>query len=49
MLEDPDSIHLLATLGLVLLLFHLGIEFSIDDLIGGGRRLLLGGRRPTSR
>jgi CPA2 family monovalent cation:H+ antiporter-2 len=42
-LEDPESIHLLATLGLVLLLFHLGIEFSIDDLIGGGRRLLLAG------
>ena len=42
-LEDPESIHLLALLGLVLLLFHLGIEFSIDDLIGGGRRLLLAG------
>ena len=42
-LEDPDAIHLLATLGLVLLLFHLGIEFSIDDLIGGGRRLVWAG------
>ena len=38
--RTPTSIHLLAMLGLVLLLFHLGIEFSIDDLIGGGRRLL---------
>src|SRR5262245_16093963 len=35
-LDDPDAIHLLATLGLVLLLFHLGIEFTIDDLLSGG-------------
>jgi CPA2 family monovalent cation:H+ antiporter-2 len=42
-LDDPEGIHLLATLGLVLLLFHLGIEFSIDDLLGGGRRLLWAG------
>src|SRR5262249_58138336 len=27
----------------VLLLFHLGLEFSLDDLIGGGRRLLIAG------
>ena len=42
-LDDPETIHLLAMLGLVLLLFHLGIEFSVDDLIGGGRRLLWAG------
>ncbi|HEX2161043.1 MAG TPA: cation:proton antiporter [Thermoleophilaceae bacterium] len=42
-LDDPEGIHLLATLGLVLLLFHLGIEFSIDDLMSGGRRLLWAG------
>src|SRR5688572_8822055 len=42
-LEDPHEIELLATLGLVLLLFHLGIEFSINELIGGGRRLLWAG------
>jgi monovalent cation:H+ antiporter-2, CPA2 family len=42
-LEDPEGIHLLAILGLVLLLFHLGIEFSIDDLIAGGRRLFWAG------
>ena len=40
---DPDEIYLLATLGLVLLLFHLGIEFSVNDLIAGGRRLLWAG------
>jgi CPA2 family monovalent cation:H+ antiporter-2 len=43
LLEDPESIHLLATLGLVLLLFHLGIEFSVDDLVAGGRNLILAG------
>ena len=42
-LEDPEEIHLLAMLGLVLLLFHLGIEFSINELLGGGRRLLWAG------
>lgn len=42
-LDDPDSIYLLATLGLVFLLFHLGIEFSLDDLLDGGRKLLWAG------
>src|SRR5262245_66123556 len=42
-LEDPDEIHLLAMLGLVLLLFHLGIEFSVNELVAGGRRLLRAG------
>jgi len=42
-LEEPDSIHLLAMLGLVLLLFHLGIEFSVNELIDGGRKLLYAG------
>jgi CPA2 family monovalent cation:H+ antiporter-2 len=42
-LEDPHEIELLATLGLVLLLFHLGIEFSINDLLSGGRRLIWAG------
>lgn len=42
-LEEPDEIHLLAMLGLVLLLFHLGIEFSINDLLRGGRKLMWAG------
>jgi CPA2 family monovalent cation:H+ antiporter-2 len=42
-LEDPREIHLLAMLGLVLLLFHLGIEFSINELLAGGRRLVWAG------
>lgn len=43
LLQDPDEIEVLATLGLVLLLFHLGLEFSVDQLIDGGRRLLWAG------
>ena len=36
MLEDPHEFELLATVGLVLLLFHLGIEFSVNELIAAG-------------
>jgi CPA2 family monovalent cation:H+ antiporter-2 len=43
LVEHPEDLELLAALGLVLLLFHLGLEFSLDDLIGGGRRLLTAG------
>jgi len=43
LVADPDEIYLLATLGLVLLLFHLGIEFSVNDLLAGGRRLIWAG------
>jgi monovalent cation:H+ antiporter-2, CPA2 family len=41
--EDPRELALLASLGLVLLLFYLGLEFTLDDLIGGGRRLAVAG------
>lgn len=41
--RDPADLGLLATIGLVLLLFHLGLEFSLDDLAAGGRKLLLAG------
>lgn len=41
--EDPSDVGLLATIGLVLLLFHLGLEFSLDDLAAGGRTLLWAG------
>jgi len=38
--EDPHELELLAAFGLIFLLFHLGIELSLDDLVGGGRTLL---------
>ncbi|WP_174856216.1 cation:proton antiporter domain-containing protein [Streptomyces otsuchiensis] len=41
LIENPDDLALLASLGLVLLLFHLGVEFPLDQVVGGGRRLFL--------
>jgi K+:H+ antiporter subunit KhtU len=43
LIEQPGELSVLASLGLILLLFHLGIEFSLDDLVGGGRSLLVAG------
>jgi CPA2 family monovalent cation:H+ antiporter-2 len=40
LVDDPHSLELLAALGLVLLLFHLGLEFSLGDLVAGGTSLL---------
>lgn len=40
LVEDPHDLELLAALGLILLLFHLGLEFSLNDLLAGGKRLL---------
>lgn len=39
----PDDLDVFATVGLVLLLFHLGLEFSLRDLTAGGPRLLRSG------
>lgn len=43
LVDHPEEIELLAALGLVLLLFHLGLEFSLDDLASGGRNLVIAG------
>ena len=40
LVDDPHDLELLAALGLILLLFHLGLEFSLADLVEGGRKLL---------
>jgi len=40
LVDHPEDLELLAALGLIMLLFHLGLEFSIGDLAAGGRRLL---------
>lgn len=40
LVNDPRELELLAALGLVMLLFHLGLEFSLGDLVEGGSRLL---------
>ena len=43
LIDHPEDVELLAALGLVLLLFHLGLEFSLDDLATGGRQLVVAG------
>jgi CPA2 family monovalent cation:H+ antiporter-2 len=39
LVDDPADLELVARLGLVFLLFYLGLEFSVDQLVSGGRRL----------
>jgi CPA2 family monovalent cation:H+ antiporter-2 len=38
---DPGELELVARLGLVFLLFYLGLEFSLSQLTSGGRRLAI--------
>lgn len=43
LVKDAHDFEMLSALGLVLLLFYLGLEFQLDDLRSGGRRLLTAG------
>ncbi|WP_328863369.1 cation:proton antiporter [Streptomyces sp. NBC_00306] len=43
LLSDPHDLEMLSALGLVLLLFYLGLEFHLDDLKAGGRKMALAG------
>lgn len=43
LIESPRSLEVFAAVGLVMLLFHLGLEFSLSDLTGGGTQLLRAG------
>ncbi|MER5882222.1 cation:proton antiporter [Streptomyces sp. NPDC001941] len=43
LVSDPHELEMLSALGLVLLLFYLGLEFHLDDLRTGGRRMALAG------
>jgi len=43
LVRDPGDLELFAAVGLIMLLFHLGLEFSMGDLIGGGATLLRAG------
>ncbi|MDT0442904.1 cation:proton antiporter [Streptomyces johnsoniae] len=43
LLEDPHDLEMLSALGLVLLLFYLGLEFHMDDLKTGGRKMVVAG------
>lgn len=41
--SEPADLDLLAALGLVFLLFYIGLEFDVNELTTGGRSLLLAG------
>lgn len=41
LVSHPEDLDLVARLGLVFLLFYLGLEFSLDQLTSGGQKLLL--------
>lgn len=43
LVREPRDLALFAAVGLIMLLFHLGLEFSLDDLTRGGPRLLAAG------
>ncbi|MER7763171.1 cation:proton antiporter [Streptomyces sp. NPDC097619] len=43
LVHDAHDFEMLSALGLVLLLFYLGLEFHLDDLRRGGKRLLTAG------
>ncbi|MEU6084291.1 cation:proton antiporter [Streptomyces sp. NPDC047108] len=43
LVEDAHDFEMLSALGLVLLLFYLGLEFHLDDLRSGGKRLAAAG------
>ncbi|MER7056369.1 cation:proton antiporter [Streptomyces sp. NPDC000351] len=43
LVKDAHDFEMLSALGLVLLLFYLGLEFHLDDLKAGGKRLLTAG------
>ncbi len=40
LVQNPEQLELFADVGLIMLLFHLGLEFSLKDLLGGGPRLI---------
>ncbi|MBA0052681.1 cation/H(+) antiporter [Streptomyces sp. AJS327] len=43
LVDDAHDLEMLSALGLVLLLFYLGLEFHMDDLKSGGKRMALAG------
>jgi CPA2 family monovalent cation:H+ antiporter-2 len=39
--EHPEDLDILALFGLVVLLFHLGLEFPVEQVLGSGKRLYI--------
>lgn len=40
LVEEPESLELIAAVGLILLLFHLGVEFPLEQVLSSGYRLV---------
>lgn len=43
LIKSPDQVQTIAELGVILLMFSIGLEFSFKSLIKIGRTVLLGG------
>ena len=43
LVEHPEDLAIVAAIGLVLLLFHLGVEFPLEQVLGSGRKLFIAG------
>jgi monovalent cation:H+ antiporter-2, CPA2 family len=41
LVQEPEDLELIAAIGLILLLFHLGVEFPVQQILSSGKRLLL--------
>jgi monovalent cation:H+ antiporter-2, CPA2 family len=41
LVQEPEELELIAAIGLILLLFHLGVEFPVQQILSSGKRLLL--------
>ena len=40
-LDDPHALDLVADIGLIVLLFHLGVEFPLEEVMESGRQVVL--------
>lgn len=41
LVHEPEDLELIAAVGLILLLFHLGVEFPVQQILSRGKRLLM--------
>jgi monovalent cation:H+ antiporter-2, CPA2 family len=41
LVHEPEELELIAAIGLILLLFHLGVEFPVQQILSSGKRLLM--------
>ncbi|HWV85096.1 MAG TPA: cation:proton antiporter [Capillimicrobium sp.] len=39
-IDDPHELELVAAIGLIVLLFHLGVEFPLEQVLASGRRVV---------